>query len=719
MKITRLHRYSWFSNLAYVKWDRQKSESTDARISAANNELRIPGRVDGIDDSSSNTRGEKIFNPSAKGGLDWNIVNYHPNDPDSGFAASLYSDGSEKVLAIRGTEPKLGPIIIDDLINADLREIVRLGVAVEQTISLVNWIRRLEAPAGANVEQLTLPSDVALFALAALPKSMVSGFAFDRLLDLLDRENLAGGGLGQLSASDAVTVTGHSLGGHLSLLAARLFPHLFDHAVTFNAPGFDTPTSHGLTDRLVAWLRESGFAPNATNFASLSTTNLQAESSGPGFLVDDLDPIADLGTMPNGKQQVLIEVSTHSQDQFMHDLGVHALLERMLSGNGGAITFDDTNALFAAASSIQANTSETIVDDIFQILSPSEFDAHGPLQIGAGGAFIMSPSFESRTAFSERLLALETALDNNRGIKIASLLASSASLIATIAEENTDLGLAYRYALHALNPFVLTDDSAQATDAIYRAPALGVDLDLFDPETGERNITTQYLNDRAVFLTQKITAAIDDSDNIASLDVFEDRETGLVLTHPDATTASMRHNRNYIFGSRNHDSIIGASGADHLYGGEGSDDLFGGGGADYIEGNAGNDRLEGGQGADTLRGGAGTDRYYVGDGDVVIDDATGAGRIYFRENLADGSSNDILLTHGYQNAGDAPGTFNSSDEKFVTNCAASDLPQSSTTAVVRTTQSRLITICQVIWVLIYMRSTSMRIGYLRAPAPAK
>ena len=225
MKIADFYKYSWFADTAYVKWDDVNSVDAQAWIQAAHAASRIPGSTS-EDDNIVDTLGERIFQKTSVGGeglhgLGWQLLAFHTNeDSDSGFAASLYGDGNEKVLAIRGTEATLSGGI-DDLANADLRDIVGLGVAVEQAISLINWVRRISAVAGADVEQIELPSDEALLLIRSTPLASVAGVALGALLDSLDSTTMVGGGLGELSAGDNVTVTGHPLGGHLALVAAR------------------------------------------------------------------------------------------------------------------------------------------------------------------------------------------------------------------------------------------------------------------------------------------------------------------------------------------------------------------------------------------------------------------------------------------------------------------------------------------------------------------
>ena len=273
-----LYTRALLADLAYVSF--QDFSNNDVVIRNANNEGRI-GR----------SLGTYFFTE-----LGWSIASYHPNDI-SGFSATLFANGTEKVLAIRGTEIG-GPLnTYQDLLKTDLAEIGILGVAATQAVALFNYVQRLIAPAGAsNVVQLALHK-------SDLPPPGGTVFidqgelAADRYLWL--EASHSGTGLGVLRPGDHVTVTGHSLGGHLAALALRLFPSLFSEAFTFNAPGFDPPlTSSRLTDQFVGLIAAFAPAAPATSFESIADRihTLQSESSAPG---DDSELVsADLTGLP-------------------------------------------------------------------------------------------------------------------------------------------------------------------------------------------------------------------------------------------------------------------------------------------------------------------------------------------------------------------------------------------------------------------------------------
>jgi Ca2+-binding RTX toxin-like protein len=71
--------------------------------------------------------------------------------------------------------------------------------------------------------------------------------------------------------------------------------------------------------------------------------------------------------------------------------------------------------------------------------------------------------------------------------------------------------------------------------------------------------------------------------------------------------------RDWLFGSRADDLLVGGEGNDFLFGGRGNDVLRGGAGNDWLFGQAGDDDLDGGDGFDWLFGGLGLDELTQGE----------------------------------------------------------------------------------------------------------
>ncbi len=237
-------------------------------------------------------------------------------------------------------------------------------------------------------------------------------------------------------------------------------------------------------------------------------------------------------------------------------------------------------------------------------------------------------SLTFRNPFYEHLAAVKTAL-GSQAYHIEPLLtvpgpgtpgpvrAIPADVLQARAQENTDRGLAYRYALKTLNPFAVIGNTTDSNNALYASHTSDGALDLFNDTDGTGTLTEQYLTDRALFLAEKMALNQLDQDTTTRSIHFKDVVSEYEIKTPTSLSLARRE---FLFGSDDLDTLTGGSKADHLYGGGSVDVLIGNAGQDYLEGNGGSDRLEGGAGADTMVGGAGNDTYLVDDpGDQVIE----------------------------------------------------------------------------------------------------
>lgn len=90
MNLQETYKYSWFSSLSYVRWDNSKNSNSDKRIEAAKDAKRIPGNMQ---QTGKINLANEIFDR-----YNWTIDHFEQNDPDTGFAASLYSNANDKGL---------------------------------------------------------------------------------------------------------------------------------------------------------------------------------------------------------------------------------------------------------------------------------------------------------------------------------------------------------------------------------------------------------------------------------------------------------------------------------------------------------------------------------------------------------------------------------------------------------------------------------------------
>ncbi|XXQ67828.1 hypothetical protein ACKLNO_09430 [Neisseriaceae bacterium B1] len=204
---------------------------------------------------------------------------------ESGFSATLFQakenaeNAKEYVLAIRGTAG------FKDL-AADAGDIVGDGIAYEQVVDLYNFYKQLTKTAGQPYEAAVITLNKSLSeryraATFELEKAVREANNFNGNVDdvliaqqkvddikkeisasnsfiegsdiktieftqsdtLYKNETLSDGveqrmyGLGKLSPSDKLIVTGHSLGGHLAA-AFALFPDVTEHAYMVNGAGY-------------------------------------------------------------------------------------------------------------------------------------------------------------------------------------------------------------------------------------------------------------------------------------------------------------------------------------------------------------------------------------------------------------------------------------------------------------------------------------------------
>ena len=180
-----------------------------------------------------------------------------------------------------------------------------------------------------------------------------------------------------------------------------------------------------------------------------------------------------------------------------------------------------------------------------------------------------------------------------------------------------------RYAMNNALPFAMVGN-ANAYEPHNRDGS----LNKFDPNTGERLMTDEYLRDRASYFAVRLAAGA----GANAVDVegsqswtFDDRSANGSRLNASAASAERAGNR-MTFGNDTEagEMIAGGNGNDRLYGGGGDDTMRGGAGDDYIEGGRGNDYLVGGRGDDILDGGSGEDELDGGFGNDKLIGGSGA-----------------------------------------------------------------------------------------------
>lgn len=557
-------------------------------------------------------------------------------DPVTGFAGTVFEKDGNYYFAMRGTEPNE---FVNDVVNADLGEIGFDGLAFSQALSMYNWLQRLLAAPGSEIMQyLPVPEGINGYEIVTVSVTVSANSQ--------SGETLLNGLVGDLSVggeSPSVTVTGHSLGGHLAMIMGRLAPNLFDATFTYNAPNFDplptaSNTSEGFFEYLSYVTTHGGTIPESGAIGS-------SWGQSPPITSWDVegDIIHVLGDYPEQPGTANI-IYAESANQGPYDAHLKE-------------PFTDALALYSLFEKVDPNVSLDTITDILKASQPPTQEGNTLERVLSDLGLVFGQSTSTlagdRNTYYTNILALGTYLDgiDKTGMGIQSLYGMGGGELADLAR--TDL--AYRYALENLDAFVVTGNPA-----LYQAQNANGFLDT-------ENFSDQYHADRSEFMYWYLRSNADsqgaDNYNVwpgqaSEPTYYKDVKTGYELW-VGGTDISVRYRdrgslRQVIFGSGVNDALVGGDEGDHLYGREGADALIGGAGADWLEGGLLGDNLIGGVGDDHLEGGSGDDVYVyrTGDGiDTIID--------------VDGSIqyDGIVLTGGAASQTDA-NTFVSDDGRF-------------------------------------------------------
>lgn len=441
---------------------------------------------------------------------DWQLVpNAHRPNTASGFSSALFknTDGSY-VFAIRGTEG----IISYDLWLEDVGNIVADGIAIDQIVDLYNEWKRISTRSYHAAYLETLTAETAAYNLAKAG-NFVPGFDMaadvylaylrgrtDVIIDepsgqvrTVRFETATSTGLGLNIVPGNLTVTGHSLGGHLAAAFTRLFPEIGAQALTINGAGFATGE-----------ISVPGLGLSATtNIRNLFKMLDEPEGphSGDGFdsakilnLYGNRYPeiVTQNGSMglyqQGGHQAIYIEHVDASASAFGHggkgmtdSLAVYDLfigLDGGLQSGYASEVFAKLKPLFEAGSNDDGQfegltpkpnrTLETLVNALADL-----FDT---------GVKITDAQTDQREALYLAINKIRTDSDytSTEGLlTVTPLTGVSRGQIVAKARLDSAEGLAWRYALVNMNPFALTGDAA-----LYAGHNANGELDLYDPATG-------------------------------------------------------------------------------------------------------------------------------------------------------------------------------------------------------------------------------------------
>ncbi|WP_287468314.1 calcium-binding protein [Hydrogenophaga sp.] len=521
------------------------------------------------------------------------------------------NDG-QLTLAIRGTAES------GDWVPTDT-SIFGMGAGYDQIAALYNWWMRVSSVGSEPVAQYRVRSVSAseaissanLLPLHAAPFSGGQVMVLERIADAVPTGELVSA---LIADSDyQLDVTGHSLGGHLAMAFAALFPSNTASVTSFNAPGFiDSPINQTFFGRL------GGVVPTQSSIGDI-TTNVVANHAGTGDV--GWQGIAMLHSRPGIAVDVPIEeqflasgepvkpaARNHSQMVLTDALAVYRLVEQ-LSG-------EVPSAKFADLLGVAAHYKYAELEGLVGVIAASLGVRTAPLPSGHDQREVLYATMKGIATF-----VADKGLNGQISLDIAS----------ESTRANARLEFGDFLALYNLGPFVLNGKHAaaqatlnaswqQAHDNLYLAWYSDKNATLSGNAAHEYAFSDQWFNDRSAMLAIILERNRKDIDGIVPGKqnlFYRDVSSGNDVVVGAGATIDQRIQ--VFFGGGATDNFSGKGFADRLYGGEGNDFLSGLGGADYIEGNSGNDHLNGGEGKDTLLGGAGADVLRGGgNGDLLM-----------------------------------------------------------------------------------------------------
>ncbi|MBE2263483.1 MAG: hypothetical protein IAE92_12125 [Burkholderiaceae bacterium] len=269
--------------------------------------------------------------------LQYNDDTAGANGSGTSLSLTVFRDNAGKLtLAIRGTLEPIGDIFPTDA-NIALR-----GAGYDQIAALYNWWQRVSHASGQAVAQyrvteyaLSEAPASALLLYSTLNGTSVRSVVLERIADA----NATGALIPALSADGdgKLDVSGHSLGGHLAMAFAALFPDATASATTFNAPCYSTtsinqqffatlgaavPTQANIGDIT------ANVVANHTSAADVSWQGIAMLHSRPGTALDV--PIE--AQTPPSAEPVKPDALNHSQMVLADALAVYALFDKAQTG---------------------------------------------------------------------------------------------------------------------------------------------------------------------------------------------------------------------------------------------------------------------------------------------------------------------------------------------------------------------------------------------------
>lgn len=477
---------------------------------------------------------------------------------------------------------------------------------------------------------------------------------FNRALAMLDEARaLVQSRFGVAVADDALTLTGHGVGGGFASLVSV-------------ASGVEAVTFNGLRIGGLLSAFEERFGSLAADFGS-SIVNYIGEGD-------------EAYTAPRGSAQVgqIIDVQASGLSFFgqlstaLHaDTRGGAVLDAIADwlGTGNDDRRNAQRMLMALELQFGAVTS---ADSAAQTLAPEMTERLNTLLQTDSAGLIADQSFDrlmldgSKFGHSQDASAYGLSKDLMVGASGADTLIGGDGDDMLFGGEGNDVlvgGAGDDFLLGGAGADVYRIDGNAGTDTI--RDRLGLNRLVL----GDRPIAPFFFGDHeSGWQSADAEAALTDTAGGAALEIagttvvlesFQEGDFGIqrfaALKEPTITTTILGDQEpmypdNYLVGTSGNDRIDAGNGFDVVYGEEGDDIVFGGADDDYVRGDdaglAGNDILVGGSGLDTLLGDGGDDWLFADDQTTIsaaLAASAGDGSATRGEWLGGGEGNDVLI----------------------------------------------------------------------------
>jgi len=313
-----------------------------------------------------------------------------------------------------------------------------------------------------------------------------------------------------------ITVTGHSLGGHLAMKLALDDKHnlaKIEHTYTYNAPGIGSSLGGGIMSNIKEFVGLDNKAIPNDNISNIFATAGPEVATGLGQLHGMSIPIHidDIGG-----------VSAHLIDKLNNSLPFYEAFDQLHKLE----TVEDyrmVHNILDAASQKEKNATESIMKNIAGVLG-------------------IESNLAKNDQSVEFLQRVKNKVSGAEDFKITPLInedgpLSLSDFLKPAFDGNSAKGMAYRYALEKQIPFVL-----EADKTFYDSHNKNGELNLFDPCTKTGTMTKEYLTDKTTSLEAMLWLNQKDIDPIDSH--YKNYIDPLLTT--ETKTMSIKSNINHL-----------------------------------------------------------------------------------------------------------------------------------------------------------------------------